>query len=229
MQTTLKVLDFNFTISVLRKEEISSPHNPKMGNVIKYLVEVKSENNGLIVDFDFFGSIADCRSKERALIARIEQFRQELGGTRLKEMTETRITDLDFPKLFEQAKGFMRECREMRGQFSDTKGAGAHTETVHFLRVLLDKGSAGVFPGGAHIKEIDADGLKFAFYCLVSDADAANMDIDEFSAEFGYKKVSECLRVYRACQANAAKLVTLGIAHHQICDILNELQEQNIG
>ena len=229
MQTTLKVLDFNFTLSVLRKEEVPSASNPDMGNVIKYLIEVKSENNGLIVDFDFFGSIADCRSKERAMIARIEQFRQELGGTRLEKMTKISSPDFEYPKLFEQAKGFMRECRKMRGLFSDTKGAGARTETVHFLRVLLDKGSAGVFPDGAHVKEIDADGLKFAFYCLVSDADAANMDIDEFSAEFGYKKVSECLRVYRACQANAAKLVTLGIAHHQICDILNELQEQNIG
>jgi len=63
-----------------------------------------------------------------------------------------------------------------------------------------------------------------AFWCFVSDAQSATLSIDDFSSEFGYEKVSECLKVYNACQRQLVKYQSLGI-NGDICDLLNWLSE----
>ena len=47
-----------------------------------------------------------------------------------------------------------------------------------------------------------------ALYCVLLDADAYDnsRDIDDFSAEFGYEKISECLKAYRACEKTSEKM-----------------------
>lgn len=64
----------------------------------------------------------------------------------------------------------------------------------------------------------------YAFWCFVSDAQCATLSIDDFSADFGYEKVSECLKVYNACQRQLEKYRKLGIKG-DICDLLNWLTE----
>ena len=50
--------------------------------------------------------------------------------------------------------------------------------------------------------ELGEDGLREAFYYFLSDGIAYvnSRDIDDFQSEFGYKNVSECIRVYKACK-----------------------------
>lgn len=47
-----------------------------------------------------------------------------------------------------------------------------------------------------------------ALYCVLSDADAydSTQNIDDFAAEFGYEKVSELLKAYRACEKTSEKM-----------------------
>ena len=47
-----------------------------------------------------------------------------------------------------------------------------------------------------------------ALYCVLSDADAydSTQNIDDFAAEFGYEKVSELLKAYRACKKTSEAL-----------------------
>lgn len=66
--------------------------------------------------------------------------------------------------------------------------------------------------------------LLHAFWCFVSDAQSATMDIDDFSSEFGYTKISECLKIHRECQRQLEKYQTLRIPG-DICDLLNWLTE----
>lgn len=50
--------------------------------------------------------------------------------------------------------------------------------------------------------ELGEDGLREAFYFFLSDGIAYNnaRDIDDFASEFGYTKVSECIKAYDGCK-----------------------------
>ena len=53
---------------------------------------------------------------------------------------------------------------------------------------------------------------------------AGDMDIDEFSSEFGYEQVSECIRAHKGCQNTSKKLSLLGIEGAELYTISNALR-----
>jgi len=63
---------------------------------------------------------------------------------------------------------------------------------------------------------------------LLNDAIFGLYDIDEFSKEFGYTKISECLRVYRGCRATLRKIKKLYNVNnddiYKLADALNKLE-----
>lgn len=63
-------------------------------------------------------------------------------------------------------------------------------------------------------------------YSLLMDADAYNntRDIDDFASEFGYEKISECIRAYKACKAQAEKVKRL-FTEEEVEAIYAELEE----
>lgn len=69
--------------------------------------------------------------------------------------------------------------------------------------------------------------LLWAFYCFMSDALAyiQNHTIDDFADEFGYTKISEAIRIYKACKASADKTLRIGLDEDRLCDLLNEINE----
>lgn len=71
------------------------------------------------------------------------------------------------------------------------------------------------------------DGHISALYCYLSDAISyANAeDIDDFQAEFGYEKVSECLQAYEGCEEAYRNLIELLKNEDLIYDSINKIQE----
>lgn len=63
-------------------------------------------------------------------------------------------------------------------------------------------------------------------YSLLMDADAYNntRDLDDFASEFGYEKISECIRAYKACKAQAEKVKRL-FTDEEVEAIYAELEE----
>ena len=73
--------------------------------------------------------------------------------------------------------------------------------------------------------ELGEDGLREAFYFFLSDGiayDNAN-DIDDFQSEFGYTKVSDCIKAYNGCKDAHDKWASL--SDIDIYDICNWMQE----
>jgi len=63
--------------------------------------------------------------------------------------------------------------------------------------------------------------------CLLSDATAGLMDLNEFVAEFGYK--GDCLkaiRIYNECKRSTIKLRDLGIEGDLLYEVSNAIQDQ---
>lgn len=73
--------------------------------------------------------------------------------------------------------------------------------------------------------ELGEDGLREAFYCFLSDgiAYSNSRDIDDFQSEFGYTKVSDCIKAYNGCKDTYDKLTSLCVI--DIYDLSNSLQE----
>lgn len=73
--------------------------------------------------------------------------------------------------------------------------------------------------------ELNEDGLREAFYFFLSDGIAYNnaKDIDDFQSEFGYTKVSECVKAYNGCKDAYDKWASL--CDIDIYEITNWLQE----
>lgn len=73
------------------------------------------------------------------------------------------------------------------------------------------------------------NGLPFALYCLILDAQAGEMGIDDFCSEFFYpcegQKISEVLAIHTSCQDYTLALSQIGINSDDLCDIATELQE----
>lgn len=91
-----------------------------------------------------------------------------------------------------------------------------------------------VWVGDEHIEfdfycndyELGEDGLREAFYYFLSDGIAYNnsMDMDDFQSEFGYTKVSECIKAYNGCKDAYDKWTSL--CDIDIYDICNWMQEK---
>ena len=75
-------------------------------------------------------------------------------------------------------------------------------------------------------KMLDEDDLREAFYCFLSDGISyvESEDIDDFQNNFGYTKVSECLKAYNECKEAYEKWSEL--TNIDIYDIANWLQEK---
>ncbi len=69
------------------------------------------------------------------------------------------------------------------------------------------------------INRLDDAGLKNALECFVSDAIGGDMDIDEFSSEFGYEKVSECLAAHKGCVKAKAQFEAFGIGTDKLYEL----------
>lgn len=69
--------------------------------------------------------------------------------------------------------------------------------------------------------------LVNAFECFLSDALAyiQARDIDDFSREFGYEKVTECLRAYNGCKKAAKKAKRVVGDEDRLCDLINEIND----
>ena len=72
---------------------------------------------------------------------------------------------------------------------------------------------------------LDDDAEIEALYYFLQDGISYNnaQDIDDFQSEFGYTKVSECLKVYNGCKAAWEKWQEFGIDPY---DLANWLQEE---
>lgn len=78
-------------------------------------------------------------------------------------------------------------------------------------------------------KNITPDSLD-ALDCILGDAICIlnAPDIDSFSSELGYDKVSEAIKAFNGCREGLAKLGKIGISDDEIfslSDIVRELQE----
>lgn len=74
--------------------------------------------------------------------------------------------------------------------------------------------------------ELGEDELREAFYFFLSDGiayDNAN-DIDDFQSEFGYTKVSDCMKAYNGCKDAYDKWTSL--CDIDIYDIFDWMQEE---
>jgi hypothetical protein len=78
-------------------------------------------------------------------------------------------------------------------------------------------------------KELKKDDLDFALYCFLSDAEAGNKTLDEFASEFGYDdskmKISEIIKIHKACKDSLFKAHSMGLTMDNIYSILRDLQE----
>lgn len=77
--------------------------------------------------------------------------------------------------------------------------------------------------------ELHEDEQREALTCLVDDAIAGSMDIDEFVSEFGYEgeKVSKVLRIYNGCKEEKEKLIALlRCPVDSLYDLVNALTEE---
>lgn len=73
--------------------------------------------------------------------------------------------------------------------------------------------------------ELDEPNLREAFYFFLSDGIAYDnaIDIDDFQSEFGYTKVSDCMKAYNGCKEALEKWKSLSSI--DIYEITNWLQE----
>ena len=69
---------------------------------------------------------------------------------------------------------------------------------------------------------LDDTELVNALYCSLEDAMcyATATDIDDFAEEFGYTKVSECLKAYNACKEEYNNWMKTNINIHWFADYL---------
>lgn len=74
--------------------------------------------------------------------------------------------------------------------------------------------------------ELNEDGLREAFYFFLSDGISYDnaKDIDDFQSEFGYTKVSDCIKAYNGCKDAYDKWASL--CDINIYDICNWMQEE---
>jgi hypothetical protein len=79
-------------------------------------------------------------------------------------------------------------------------------------------------------KELEEEDLILCFKCLLEDAISFldNPNIDEFSKEFGFEKVSEALRAFKGCKKQFEKCLKLGLTENEVYDLINEIiQKEN--
>jgi len=77
-----------------------------------------------------------------------------------------------------------------------------------------------------NIRKMDEHSISFAFYCLLSDALIGTGTYKDFLSEFGYEDSGESRRIYRACQKQLDKLLSLRVSENEIPDMLNEMQDK---
>ena len=103
-------------------------------------------------------------------------------------------------------------------------------DTFEFWNSLIHQGRRKkVYGREVSDVELHEDEQRTALTCLVEDAIAGDMDIDEFVAEFGYEgeKVSKILRIYNACRAEKEKLIALlRCPMDSLYDLVNALTEE---
>jgi hypothetical protein len=95
-----------------------------------------------------------------------------------------------------------------------------NNETINFL--FWD--SIADFEQGK--TELTEEDLIYCFKFLLTDAISyldSNGDIDEFQKEFGYEKISECIKAYNGCKKQYQKCLKLGLTENEIYDLLNAI------
>ena len=71
------------------------------------------------------------------------------------------------------------------------------------------------------------DQFPFMLYCFISDANSGFMIFNDFCDNFGYDIDSRLAeKIHKSCKKATNKLFILGMqSENQICDLLNELNE----
>ena len=100
---------------------------------------------------------------------------------------------------------------------------GKYAKEHHRVFVTID-GKRIQFEYYCNKHDMDERELINAFFCLLSDgvAYANAQDIDDFASEFGYTKITECVRAYKGCKSAYDKWQKFNL---DIYDALNFLQE----
>lgn len=100
---------------------------------------------------------------------------------------------------------------------------GGYAKEHHRVFVFID-GKRAQFDYYCNKHDMTEDELVNAFYCFVSDAVAyANaQDIDDFASEFGYTKITECMKAYKGCKSAYDKWQKFDL---DVYDMLTFLQE----
>ena len=69
-------------------------------------------------------------------------------------------------------------------------------------------------------KKIRPYDLRCALECYCSDATSADMSVQDFSEEFGYKNTEKCFRVYNACREALVNFKHMGIDPYELGNYL---------
>ena len=95
----------------------------------------------------------------------------------------------------------------------------------HWKLTLKYGGRRATFDYWNNIYNVKPEKLEI-LSMLLSDATAGTYSIDEFQSEFGYKKMSECLRAYKGCQSTLRKIEQLyNINNNQLFNLANTVNE----
>lgn len=250
MLTTFDFANRTFEVSVLSHQEVKSPWQPKMGNVIKYLIEVSC--GGCCITFDFFGSIADCDSKKRAAYNRLSAFLSgENTGIHFVDSGETpeirkarmreKINEIAInvsgtaDSYFGTADTFRRIGEEIlkakKAQVSLFYSGypALHKQVIDFCkRIHAGEDISDIAPI-PKIKYIDTkEALLWVLKCWLSDASVGHYTVDELQGELGFENPSELLKAHRGCQTAAIQAQTLGLDTEDVCDVIEALTKMGI-
>lgn len=105
-----------------------------------------------------------------------------------------------------------------------------HNYNYHRVYVVNQKSGAKTFfefwASNANPRISNEQDLMGALYCYLSDAQAGEMDYEEFCSEFGYEWYDrKSKQVWKKCQQSAESFRRV-FFNYDVCDLLNEIQEE---